>query len=216
MEIVSVCTGRVWRALLWTHDAISTRWVRQLHEPTFGAPAGRNGRAVAWEAQREMAAAADPLVEVHLNATSTGAVAWATLGEARTSLRRAGADAEQGGGVRPATTIETLRIGLHWLLGWQHMGCFHPDERAFFWPRVDAETWVVDEVEDWVKCGAPFPCGVPAALFVAFEGRDVRLATCERVTQALTGIDEVTGGVFLTDRPGTRCMMACATAPRER
>jgi len=160
-----------------------------------------------------MATPADPVVEVHLKAASDGVVAWATLGEARTSVRRVREDAERGGGIRPATTLETLRIGLHWFVGWQHMGCLHPDERAFFWPRIDAEAWVVEEVEAWIEAGAPFPRGVPAAVFVAFEGRDVRLATWERVTNALSGVDEVTGGMFLTERPGARCMMGCAKSP---
>ncbi len=167
-----------------------------------------------------MATGSDRLVEVHLRGGTSASKAsgWATLGDERTSVEAPSADAvTPDAGVRPATSDEVLRLALCWFIGWRHMGCYHPDEQAFGRRRLDATAWVIDDVDSWLHRQAPLP-ELSAqrdrylAMFVAFEGRELRLEAYERAVSALSrpSIEQLTGGVFLSGGAGERCMLACA------
>ncbi len=220
MEIVSYCSGRAWRARLWTHDAASSEWVERQRDRDLGAPCGKLRGATRWEAERSVATESDPLVEVHLRGgtNAAGTAGWATLGKERTSVHAPPADARtQDARVRPAAAEEVLRLALCWFIGWRHTGCYHPDEQAFGHRRLDATAWVIDDVDPWLERGAALPDlsdprDESLAVFVAFEGRDLRLEAYQRVVSALSrpSIGELTGGVFLSGGSGERCMLAYA------
>jgi hypothetical protein len=221
MEIVSYCSGRAWRVRLWTHDAASSEWVERLRDRDLGVPRGKLRGATRWEAERSVATEADPLVEVHLRGgtNGSGTAAWATLGKERTSVHAPPADARtQEAMIRPATPEEVLRLALCWFIGWRHLGCYHPDEQAFGHRRLDATAWVIDDVDPWLERGSALPDvsgprDESLAVFLAFEGRDLRLEAYQRVVSALSRscIGELTGGVFLAGGSGERCILACAS-----
>ena len=187
MEDLSYCTGRAWRVDLWVRGDDAVALVDEIGEFSDASAWLRiDGHSYRRRTPREWATEDDPLVEVHVALEPTPRV-LARCGDRVVSLSRGDHRSEL---VRPATARETIEIGLRWILAWDHVGCVHLDEQAFWAPLTCARAFVVDDVPAWLARGAPVPTPLVDArlgVFVAFVGEDARMRWAHEAWELLEG-----------------------------
>lgn len=211
VEVVSVCTGRAWRVHLAARDRGARRAVEGLSSDRAEWQACETG----WQLARscEYASGADPLIDISVT-VERDACLVATLDE-RTMRVRPGFGSPRAP-LRVATAEETVEVGLRWVLGWDHLGCIHPDEFAFWASRMEARVYVAEQVDAWLTDGAHVPLdgleGRPG-IFAAYVGDAVRFGGLSNVVNALDAAypDALIGaGIFVTAAPGARALIAVA------
>jgi hypothetical protein len=211
VEVVSVCTGRAWRVGLAARDDAARRAVEGLlHDHSEWVACGAG-----WQlgGLREFATDADPLIDVTVAVERDPAVV-ATLDERAVRVRPA-----RGSPPRPlrvATAAECVEAGLRWVLGWDHLGCLHPDEFSFWALRTEARVYVATDVDAWLATGTRIPLDgleAQAGIFVAYVGECVRFGELAKVIDALDAAHPdavIGGGIFVTSAPGARALIAVA------
>ena len=99
-----------------------------------------------------------------------------------------------------------------------------PTEIAFWFHRTVATAYVVDNIEGWLRAGAPLPIPkkTTGQVGVSFglEGGNIRLLTQNDIAEAVNEryplLDAAHVGAYITDRPGARVLLPVADIPSGR
>lgn len=220
MEILSVCTGRAWRARVTAADS-NTRDIVERIRVNESIPAAwrtTHSGSLQLVGPRDFATEDDSLVDVFVEGSGSHVRVAATLNTRTTLITNATSLSPADPRwtcrdyVRLATMSETVELGLRWTLGWGHLGCIHIDEFAFWGTRTNAVSYVVDNPQVWLAAGAPLPERHGRSAFLAYCGpRDLH-----DVVQAVGLIDDrdhngvVGGGMFPNVARSTRVLLAIA------
>ena len=220
MEILSVCTGRAWRARVTAADIVARDIVERVRagEPIPGTWATATSGASQLVGPREFTTEDDPLVDVLVETCGSAVRIVADLAGRRTVLTNVTTISPASPRwtcsdlVRLATAAETAELGLRWMLGWGHLGCIHIDEFAFWGSQTNATALVVNAPERWWAAGAPLPESLGESAFVAYCGpRELHhVVTAVDVIAARVPRAFVGGGMFPADAGPTRTLVAVA------
>mgnify|MGYP003594373871 CR=1 FL=1 len=211
MEVVSVCTGRAWRVVLAAHDSAARRTVDDLLDQRTRWQACKLGWQLA--GSREYATDADPLIDVDVAVERDAAVVVSLDGR---TMRVRPAHRSPPPPLRVATAEECVETGLRWVLGWDHLGCLHPDEFAFWASRTEARVYVATDVAAWLADCARVPLdGLErrTGIFATYMNENVRLGELSKLVDALDATHPqalVGAGIFVTSAPGARALIAVA------
>lgn len=212
VEVVNICEGRAWRVALTARDREARVLVDELL-PETGATATWRENESGWSLSihREYAGDGDPLIEVSA-ALGDSAELCARIGGRTIRITPA---LHAAAPLRAATPRETVEVGLRWVLGWDHLGCCSPDERAFWAEQTAARAFVADDIPAWIANGPRVPVDGRGRqrIFVAYAGVAVGFRERLRLAGALE--DQypdlvVDVGMFVTSAPGTRALVAVA------
>jgi len=232
MELACACLGKVWRVRKWTHDPVSTSWLRG-HDPVLPAPR-ETPDGTLFEGQRELATDSDPLLEVHLRCSGSIAEAWAELGGRRVQLtnRPPGLPPSTVNRlrdrVRLASVEDTFLLAERWFAAFDSIGCVNTEAEVFFAERVETTAYLVQDLEAWIADGTPLPLDVgDDVAFIAFSGSPWSLYNriFERLEAGLTD-EHIEVGTFYgwkstsveldAPLPEAGCLMAIGRAFKAR
>jgi hypothetical protein len=206
MEILDVCGNRSWRIRLVTHDEEARRFVDDTREE----PKGWRALDVGWELEEPFEYTPEGTQVFTIDVRTEPSVRIDAVLEGRTMVIRAGDESACVASMRAATARETVEYALRWLTGWQHMGCWHVHEDAFWGKHTSVSMFVVPSPERWIAEAAPLPKATRSGrlgLFMAYTGAAIRFRDANAIVAAVNThhVDaEGAVGVFFCDEPGTR------------
>lgn len=228
MELACVCLGKVWRVRKWTHDPVSTAWLRG-HDHELPAPR-ETPDGTLFEGPRELATDSDPLLEVHLRYCGSIAEAWAELGSrtVRLTNRPPGLPPSTVNRlrdrVRLASVEETFLLAERWFAAFDSIGCVNIEAEVFFEECVETTAYRVQDLEGWIADGTPLPLELgDDVAFIAFSGSPWSLYNriFERLEAGMTD-EHIEVGAFYgwestsieldTPFPEAGCLMAIGRA----